>query len=255
MTTTLVRSTCSALAFCALCAASQAAEFIPVGKALPRMALVKAGTHHYLRMLKDGDASTPVDIWSRTVSFETKGMHITQRWDGPSLVPRTPGTVKLLDSWFDAATFRPLTHTRINTDKDGKRTVEGFVFAADKITGMPDLADNTQKDLSVVSPEPTFNFETDIEFLQALPLAPGYEAEINFYHPGGAAAPARYTFKVTGAATIAGPSGPVDCWVVTTDYNRPGSISTFWFAKASQLLVRQESPIGPGKVFVKTLID
>jgi hypothetical protein len=31
----------------------------------------------------------------------------------------------------------------------------------------------------------TFNFETDMEFLQALPLAKGYEAQIVFHHPGG----------------------------------------------------------------------
>jgi hypothetical protein len=43
--------------------------------------------------------------------------------------------------------------------------------------------------------------------------------------------------------------------VLTTDYNRPGSVSTFWFAKGTQLMVRQESPLGEGKVMVKALID
>jgi hypothetical protein len=255
MTTSLLRSSCTALALCAAFGASAAAEFIPVGKPLPRMGLVKAGTHHYLRFMQDGETNTPLDIWTRTVSFEPKGMHIVQRWDGAAPAPRAPGTVKLLDSWFEQTTFRPLTHQRISTDKEGKRTVEGFVFAADKVTGMADLADNAQKELFVPAPESTFNFETDIEFLQALPLAAGYEAQVNFYHAGGAAPPARYTFKVTGSATLAGAAGPVDCWLVTTDYNRPGSVSTFWFAKGSQLMLRQESPLGPGKVFVKTLID
>jgi hypothetical protein len=54
--------------------------------------------------------------------------------------------------------------------------VEGFVFTPERVSGMPDLADNTQAALSVASSEPTFNFETDIELLQALPLAEGYEA-------------------------------------------------------------------------------
>jgi hypothetical protein len=226
---------------------------VDVGTPLPRFALLKAGTHHYLRYMKQGEKYTAVDIWTREILFEQRGneklMHIRQRWDAVGATP----SVKLLDSWFEATTFRPRTHERI-TEKDGKRVVEGFAFAPDKITGIADLADNAQKDLVVPSPEPTFNFETDIEFLQALPLAEGYEANINFYHAGGASGPARYLFKVVGSETIAGPSGPVDCWKLTTDYNRPGSVSTFWFAKATQLMVRQESAVGD-RVLVKTLID
>jgi hypothetical protein len=53
---------------------------------------------------------------------------------------------------------------------------------------------------------------------------------------------------VTGSATIAGPAGPVDCWGVTTDDNRPGSVSTFWFAKGTQLMVRQESAVGDSRI-------
>jgi hypothetical protein len=243
-----IRKTLAAAAL-ALLAGSAHAELIEMGKPLARIALLKPGTHHYLRYMQDGDAAIPADIWTRTVSITPKGLNIKQRWDAAGKPPST----KWLDSWFEADTLRPLSHTRIS-EKDGKKVVEGFVFAADKITGMQDLADNTQLALNMASPEPAFNFETDIEFLQALPLAPGYEAVINFYH-GGGPAPARYTFKVSGSATIAGPAGPVDCWVVTTDYNRPGSVSTFWFAKGSQLMVRQESAIAPGKVLIKTLID
>jgi hypothetical protein len=226
---------------------------VDVGAPLPRFDLLKEGAHHYLRFMKSGDANTPVDIWTREIRFETSGsqqlMQIRQKWDAVN-----PPSTRHLNSWFETGTFRPRTHERIS-EREGKRLVEGFSFAPDKITGLKDLADNTQKDLSVDSGEPTFNFETDIEFLQALPLAAGYEASINFYHPGGRTAPQRYLFKVTGSATIAGPAGPVDCWVVTTDYNRPGSVSTFWFAKATQLMVRQESPLGDGRVMVKALID
>lgn len=228
-----------------------AAEVIDMGKPLARIALLKDGTHRYLRYLRDGEASMPVDIWTRTVTSSARGLRIHQRWDGPK---GPAASTKWLDSWFEAGTLRPLTHTRI-TEKDGNKLVEGFAFAADKITGLQDLAGNTQLALNVASPEPAFNFETDIEFLQALPLAAGYEAVVNFYHPGGSAAPARYTFKVSGSAIIAGPSGPVDCWIVTTDYNRPGSMSTFWFAKATQQMVRNETPVGPGKVFVKALLE
>jgi hypothetical protein len=216
--------------------------------------LVKEGTHHYLRYMKSGDANTAADIWTREVRFEQRNgerlMHIRQRWDGVGPTP----TLRLLDSWFEPGTFRPLTHER-TSEKDGKRVVEGFVFAPTRVTGMKELPENTQKDLLVESPEPTYNFETDIEFLQALPLAEGYEAHINFYHPGGPSAPQRYTFRVAGTDTIAGPAGPVECWLVTTDYNKPGPVSKFWFAKATQLMVRQESVLAGGKVLVKTMID
>ncbi len=232
-----------------LLAASTSAEVLEVGQPLARIALVKPGTHHYLRYMQEGEVAMPLDIWTRTVSITPRGMNIKQRWDAPG----KPPSVKLLDSWFDAATMRPLSHTRI-TEKEGKKVVEGFVFSAEKVTGMQDLADNTQLALNVATPESTFNFEADIEFLQALPLTAGYEAVINFYHPGGGA-PARYTFKVSGSASVAGPAGPVDCWVVTTDYNRPGTVSTFWFAKGTQVLVRQEGMISPGKMLYKTLID
>jgi hypothetical protein len=239
-----------------LALSSQAAvQSIEVGTPLPRPDLLKPGIHHYLRYIKTADGgSSPVDIWTREVRFDERGgkrqLHIVQRWDGVVPGPST----RRFDSWFDAATFRPLTHERI-TDKDGKRVVEGFVFAPDRISGMQDLADNTQKALSVASSEPTFNFETDIELLQMLAFAEGYEARINFYHPGSQSPPQRYSFKVTGSASIPGPAGPVDCWVVRTDYNQPGAEATMWFAKGTQLMVRQESAGPGGKMLVKTLID
>jgi hypothetical protein len=238
-----------------LSVSSQAAvQNVDVGAPLPRFGLLKPGTHHYLRYMRTADGgSLPADIWTREVRFEERDgkqrLHIVQRWDGPPSAP----SVRRLDSWFETATFRPLTHVR-TSEKDGKKVVEGFVFAPERVSGMQDLADNAQKALSVASSEPTFNFETDIEFLQALPLAEGFDASISFYHPGGPP-PQRYRFKVLGSETIAGPGGPVDCWVVATDYNQPGGDATFWFAKATQLMVRQESAPRDGKVLVKTMID
>ena len=248
-----------------------AVQDLAFGSMLPKASLLREGSHHYLRYMISGETRAPIDIITREIRFTTSGneklMHIRQRYDGALTPPSAPSgaagtgapaantpSLKVVDSWFDAGTFRPRTHQRV-TDKDGKRVVEGFVFGPDKITGMPDLPDNTRKDFAVDSAAPAYNFETDMEMLQALPLAEGYEARIVFYHPGGAAAPARHSFKVTGSAAIAGPGGMIDCWVVTTDYNMPGHVSTFWFAKGSQLLVRQDSPAGPGKMIVKALID
>lgn len=236
--------------------AHAAVHDVDVGASLPRHTLLKSGTHRYLRFMHTpaSGANQPIDIWKREIRFEErdgkKGMRIVQRWDG---VLPTP-SVRTVDSWFETGSFRPLSHQRI-TEKDGKRIVEGFLFATDKITGMGELADNTQKEFEIASSEPAYNFETDIELLQALPLAENYTARINFYHPGSQTAPQRYLFRVSGSETIASPAGPVECWVVKTDYNRPGNESTFWFAKGSQLMLRQDSPLPDGRVLVKTLID
>lgn len=241
------------LALLAASTAQAAVHDIDVGTQLPRFSLLKEGKHHYLRYLQDGGANKPIDIWERELRFETRDgkklMRVRQRWDAVAPAPST----LLLDSWFEAGTFRPLSHERIR-EKDGTRVVEGFVFSPAGISGMKELADNTQKDLAVASSEPTYNFETDIEFLQALPLAEGEEFRINFYHPGGKALPQRYTWKVVGSERIDGPAGPVECWVLTTDYNVPGPASKFWFAKGSQLMVRQAT-VTPRGTLVKTLID
>lgn len=227
-----------------------APQYIEVGTPLPRFHLLKEGSHRYLRYLRSADSNTALDIWQRDIHFDGKRLQIRQRWDAVGKAP----SVKWLESTFETGTFRPLTHVRI-TEKDGRKTVEGFAFAPERITGMADLQDNTQKNLAVDAKEPAFNFETDMEFLQTLPLADGYEAQMVFYHPGGATPPARYTFRVAGSEAIAGPAGPVDCWVVTTDYNQPGSVAKFWYAKGTQLLVKQESRLPDGRVLVKTLLD
>ncbi|TFW30035.1 hypothetical protein E4L96_00645 [Massilia arenosa] len=241
-------STTIALAAALFFSSAAQAETIEVGQPLARFAALKAGTHHYLIYSKKDGANIPLSIWEREVIYTADGMRIRQRWDGTA-----PGMVKTLDSWFDKATFKPRSHVRI-TEKDGKRVVEGFVFDGAKVTGMKDLADNTQKELAVTSDGPTYNFETDMEFLGTLPLAEGYEAKIRFYHPGGPA-PAWYTWKVIGSETIPGPRGPVDCWVLQTDYNKPGQETKFWYAKDSQILVHLEGKAPNGSVFVKALID
>jgi hypothetical protein len=92
----------------AACLHAQAAvRNIDVGTQLPRFALLKEGTHHYLRYLNAGEANAAIDIRTREVRFENKGdgrlMRIRQRWDAVGPSPST----RLLDSWFEAGTFRP----------------------------------------------------------------------------------------------------------------------------------------------------
>ena len=231
-----------------------ATDLIHQGTAFARANLLKSDTHRYLDYFQDGESTIPLDIRTRTVRFETRDgknlMQIKLRWDGVGRATYT----KWIDSWFEAKTFVPLTQERI-TEKDGNKIVEGFIFHPDRIIGMPDLANNTQKDLLVKTAEPAFNFETDIEMLQTLPFETGYQANIMFYHPGGKTEPARYLFKVIGSEMIYAAGSMIDCWVVSTDYNSPNSLARFWFAKNSQLLVKKESGLPNGKKIVQVLLD
>lgn len=228
-----------------------------VGQPLARFALLKAGTHRYLRYKVEGDKRTLLDIWIRQLSFEEKDgrtlMRIFQRWDKANV---QPGGVQLVvqDSWFEPITFRPLTHARWVTVGD-KVHAAGYRFEADKVTGMQDLPDNEDKDFNTAYPEPAYNFEHDMELLQTLPLAEGYEANIEFYDAGIDPKADRYTFKVAGSNQILDWSGkPVDCWLVTADYNTGKVQSRFWFDKRSQVLIREEQQRKDGSTVVKTLL-
>lgn len=246
----------AAAAAAPLAGAARAADVdqLAVGRPLPRFDLLKAGTRTYLRSVEKDGAHIAVDVWKREVRFEdvdgVRRLHIVQRWDGtgqtPSLAER--------DSVFEMGTFRPLTHVRTTT-RDGNRVVEGFRFTPEAITGLEGLADNSRADFSVPSSEAMYNFETDMEMLQALAWAPGYAVSIPFYHPAGGP-PARYLWRVGDEAVLTGPDGaPIDCWVVETDYNSGGaSVARFWLAKSTQQLIKMESPAPSGMLHRKTLL-
>ncbi|MBQ1497240.1 MAG: hypothetical protein IIZ38_02910 [Sphingomonas sp.] len=226
---------------------------LSVGDRLARFDLLKPGVHSYLRSAEKDGAHVARDIWRREVRFETvdgvQTLRVVQRWDGtgakPSLVTR--------DSLFEPGTWRPSSHLRVTTVED-RKTVEGFLFAADRITGLAGVADNSRADFSVAFPEPMFNFETDMEMLGTLPLAHGYQVSIPFYHPAGGP-PARYLWTVTGDAQLAGPDGrPIDCWIVECDYNSGKDPSRFWYAKRTQQFIKLEAKAPDGSLFRKTLL-
>jgi hypothetical protein len=228
-----------------------------VGPPLARFSLLEPGVHRYLRYTITGAKRTAVDIWTRTITFEPRdgkqSMHIVMRWDEVS------GPVAYLeqDSWFDTKSFKPQTHVRIlkRTASDSLE-IGGYRFLPDKIVGMSELPDNLRKDFTIASSEPAFNFEYDMEFLQALPLSTGYSVSIPFYDPGDAQTPtARYTFKVAGSDRIRGADGPShECWLVTADYNTPKIQSRFWFDKKTQVMIREEQVRDDGSILVKSLL-
>ena len=228
---------------------------LKVGDPLERFAWLKPGVRVYLRSQQKGEQHSPADIWRRETRIETidgvQRLRIVQRWDGGGATP----TLAERDSVFELGTFRPLSHIRIST-RDGTRMVEGFRFTGEGVVGLPDLAGNMHAGLSVPFDEPMFNFETDLEMLQTLPLAAGYSVSIPFFHPGPTSKPARYLWSVTGDETLMGPDGRgIDCWIVQTDYNAPPRPpARFGLAKAGQQLIRQEAATPDGTVHRKLLL-
>ena len=226
-----------------------------VGDKLARADLLKPGTHRYIRYTITADGHrNAIDIWTREISFETlngrRVLRIHQQWDEAA-----PPSTLVQDAWFDPDTLRPLTHIR-KSIAGGKTNVAGCRFLADKIVGMDELADNARKGFSQDSSEPAYDWEIDMEMMQALPLAPDYAASINFYDPGDDP-PARYVYSVTGSQTIAGPDGSgMDCWIVTIEFPTPKGVVKrhFWLDKKTQVLVREETFFLDGSILVKSLL-
>jgi hypothetical protein len=226
---------------------------LKVGDRLPRFDLIRTGKRSYLiSSLRDGHHIAQ-NIWQRQVEFKRRSgkleLCIRQHWDG---VGDTPAFVER-ESWFEMGTFRPSSHTRITTRQD-KKTVEGFLFGDRGITGLPNLTDNVRADFSVDSDEPMYNFETDMEMLQALPWARGYAVSIPLFHPAVDSKPARYLWSVIGDEALVGPAGLIDCWVVKCDYNSADPPTRFWLTKSTQQLIKMESPPINGVARRKTLL-
>jgi len=229
---------------------------LEVGQPLVQSSLLEASTHRYVRYLVTTDGARKLlDIWSRRLTVEVppaggqRAIHIHQRWD------RADGTrVLAQDSWFEEGTLRPLTHVQ-RVDQDGKATISGFRFTDREIVGMKDLTGNRQADFKLDQDEAHFNFIYDQELLQTLPLTGGRQFDIPFYDPGADRAPNRYKFVVAGSARVRGPDGKsIDCWLVTTDYNKGKIKARFWLAKRNQIVIREERYLDDGSLLLKALL-
>ncbi|MGM9479566.1 DUF3108 domain-containing protein [Roseateles sp. NT4] len=233
------------------------AEVIPtqtlhVGDKLARIQLLTASDRTYLRYTVDGDGKrSAVDIWRRTVSFENAGrdrvMRISQRWDG-----NTPEEYRLMqESTFRASDMKPIEHRR-NSFRAGKSSERTYQFLDGKIIGS---ANEVTPAMDVKADEPMFNFETDIELLQTLPLARHYSVSIPFYDPGRDP-PNRYRFDVIGEDKLKMPDGRlIDAWIVACNYNdKNGPVQRFWFAKQTQVMIQEEVTLPDGLSHFKTLL-
>jgi hypothetical protein len=232
------------------------AQALEVGKPLARFSFLQPATRIYLRYKIVGGRRETGDMWRRQVSFEShegrRLLHIFWRWDGAGDHPFSRSE----DFWFEPETFRPLTVERRLT-KDGKITVRGYRFLPDRIEGLAELPDNDQKDFVQPAQMAVYNWETDMELLQTLPLASGYDIRIPFYDAGpGQDAPQYYEYKVLGEDTIASADGHrIKCWIVGIDSSDPQWGPTrIWFAKENQIMIREETRLKDGTIFVKMLL-
>jgi hypothetical protein len=232
--------------------ASPAVDRLEVGRVLPRADLVRAGVHRYARYTIKGDARTLIDIWTRTVSFTDepgrREMHVHQRWDAAD-----KSYVATFDQTFEAGTFRPLTQSQ-SVVRDGKTRMLSVAFDGARVDSTSDGQPDARAPLHQTFAMPFFNWNTDMEFLQALPLRRGYAVSIPFYDVGDAPA-ARYTYAVTGEATLpAGDGSPIPCWVLSFQ-EKPGEpVLHFWIAKRGQTLLREQADLPQGTL-VKTLLN
>lgn len=229
-------------------------QILRVGDRLARFDLLKPGVRTYLRSAQRGDQHLAIDIWRRETRIETiegvERLRIVQRWDGAA----QPSVVTERDSVLELGTFRPITHRRVTT-RDGVSGVEAFRFTDAGVVGLEGVGENARADFSQASDEPMFNFETDLEMLQTLPLEANYAVSIPFYHPGGGA-PSRYVWQVASDDRLRGPDGgEIDCWVVQTDYNAPANPpARFWLAKSTQQVIKLEAQAPDGTIHRKTLL-
>jgi hypothetical protein len=228
---------------------------IAVGERLARFDNLTPGTRTYLRYRVLNDVWRPVDIWRREVRFDDQGgqrrLHIVQSWTGPT------GAISNLDidSWFEMGTFAPISHERRNVRAEEVRN-EGFRFTPSRIDALPATPNNVRASFTLDTPRRPFNFETDMEMLQTLPLAEGYAVRLPFYHPGGSP-PSDWVFRVIGSDRLNLATGPADVWVVEMipAEGPPVIGGRFFVAKRGQQVLRVEQPMPGGGMIVKVLID
>jgi hypothetical protein len=230
-------------------------DVLQVGQPLPRAAMLTAGVHRYARYMIVDDQRTLMDLWSRTLSYENRNgrsfLHIRQRWDAAD-----KSYVAIFDQNFEAKTLQPLDQTVSVTQDSTTRTL-GVKFDGSKVDSTTDGMDGAGKPLHENFDMPFYNFHTDMELLQALPLRKNYIASIPFYDVG-LGPPERYTYTVVGEETLPSADGmPIKCWLVLfKSQHNPNNLPTrFWFAERNQVLVREETVIPGQGTLVKSLLN
>ncbi|WP_299824051.1 hypothetical protein [uncultured Pontibacter sp.] len=200
-----------------------------------RIKQVKAGTRQYLVTIQTPQAPNVLrqSLWNRNVSFENyqgkERMVVRQNWIGAdTLSNRTILTVCEKD-------FTPIYQTSTSA-----RGTAAFNFEKGRIVGADSVKSNGFKGFAMPSPEPTFDWELDMEFFESLPLKANTVFLINFYHPGSTTGPQYYAYKVVGSEKLLTVNNATtDCWLLRIDYSST-SHATFWVSKKAHEVLKME---------------
>ncbi|HEY9195444.1 MAG TPA: hypothetical protein VIM77_04240 [Mucilaginibacter sp.] len=205
---------------------------------------LKPGLRQYLvyfQNVKD-DRRLRMSVWLRDVKVENRGgeqfFSVTQRWYGGD-----SASYRSVYSRNRAADFSPVYHS----ETIGTKT-KAFNWSPVKVTGADTVQNNLAKDFSLVSTEPYFNWNLDIETFEMLPLAAGKSYAINFYD-AVSNVPQYVVYKVAGSEELATlDNEQVDCWKLFTesDYKGQHYTQTFWISKNGHEFLKEEDSFGAG---------
>jgi hypothetical protein len=196
---------------------------------------LKPGTRQYLVTISNpkNPGILSQSLWNRDIRFEQvqgkERMVIRQHWIGAdTLSNRTIESVMEKD-------FTPIFHTSTSV-----RGTAAFNFAPDKITAADTARTNPWRKFVMPTPEPTYNWELDMEFFESLPLKANTVFLINFYHPGSKTGPQAYAYKVTGSEKLPTINNQtIDCWLLRIDYS-PENYGIFWVTKKTHEVLKME---------------
>ncbi|MEJ8801601.1 DUF3108 domain-containing protein [Pontibacter sp. H249] len=200
-----------------------------------RIKQVKPGTRQYLVTMQTPTAPTVLrqSLWNRNVSFENyrgkERLIVRQNWIGTdTLSNRSILTICEKD-------FTPIYQTSTSA-----RGTAAFNFEKDRIVGADSVQNNGFKGFTMPSPEPTFDWELDMEFFESLPLKANTVFMINFYHPGSRTGPQYYAYKVVGSQKLETVNNAsTDCWMLRIDYSST-NYAIFWISKESNEVLKME---------------
>ena len=167
-----------------------------------------------------------MSLWSRVVKFEKRSSKnvivVEQQW-----LSYDSSLNRKVYSVCDAENFAPLYHY----SSSSKTGVEAFDFRDGKIVGSDSVMNNTKKDFSIDQPNPTLNWELDLEIFPLLDLRTGKTFAINFYQPGYNNPPKEYMYRVVSEEKVsAGNNALIDCWILKINYER-NNYALFWISK------------------------
>lgn len=226
---------------------AQTIDTIRVNDHRLQLGRLATGTHRYLVYNETAAGErTNMWIWERTVTtgfrpgapikamMKPYSFIITQHWYGSD----AQHGVRKVTSVVRHEDFAPLYHFSELT-ANGKTQTEAFDFRADSVV-TPDTVTTTAPRTAQALPEPTYNWELDLELFPLLPLKDGKTMAINFYHPGAPLAPAYYNYTVKGSDNLLLYNGrKASCWVLTIDYGQ-GNYAIWWIDKKKHLVWRMK---------------